>query len=299
MSTANRISYDIGKIGSAGDPGDGNSFDTKGRSLIRFDMVSTGASETRTLPLPSSAGQIVTLIHAVDGGDIDITVTSGFDSSGNTAINTTTAGDFVTFISTMTAAGTFRWRIMGFEGMTGISEVSGFLDLNGLADGMIFDEDGDTTLSSPTDDQMDWEISGADDFTMTANNFNVLAASEVSGAEGATMLTFTPTGAQQTLAAGGGAVNITAFYTGGATDGGGDSWTLVNSTTIGHLKKVQLITDGGGDAVLTPTTLAGGATITFADVGDFVLLLWASSSGWVPIELGNDNDGATAPVLAP
>lgn len=298
MSTAHRLSYDLGKIGGGIDPGTGGKFQVKGRSLVRFDMVSAAASETRTLPLPSSAGQIVTLIHGVDGGDIDITVTSGFDSSGNTAMNTTTAGDFVTFFSTMTAANTFRWRVWGFEGVTGISDVVGFLDLNGLADGLILDANGNTTVSSPTANQIDWEIGGADDFTMTANNFNVIAASEVSGAQGATMLTFTPTGAQQTLGVGGGAVTITQFYTDVAVDAGGDALTLANSTTIGHLKKIQMTATAGGTGVLTPSTLAGGTTITFADIGDFALLLWASSSGWVPIELGNDADGATAPALA-
>lgn len=103
--------------------------------------------------------------------------------------------------------------------------------------------------------------------------------------------------AQQSLVAGGGAVNVTTFYTAGASDAGGDAWTLADGTFPGQLKKIKLITDGGGDAVLTPTTLTGGTTITFADVGDYVLLLWDGDS-WIPLELGNDADGATAPALA-
>lgn len=103
--------------------------------------------------------------------------------------------------------------------------------------------------------------------------------------------------AQESLAAGGGAVGVTTYYTAGASDAGGDAWTLANGTFAGQLKKIKLITDGGGDAVLTPTSLTGGTTITFADVGDYVVLLWDGDS-WVPIELGNDADGATAPVLA-
>lgn len=103
--------------------------------------------------------------------------------------------------------------------------------------------------------------------------------------------------AQQSLVAGGGAVSITTFYTAGASDAGGDAWTLANGTYLGQLKKIQLITDGGGDAVLTPTSLSGGTTITFADAGDFALLIW-NGTAWVAIELGNDADGATAPALA-
>lgn len=106
-----------------------------------------------------------------------------------------------------------------------------------------------------------------------------------------------PIAAQQTLAAGGGAVTITEFYTAGASDAGGDAWTLANGLYVGQLKKIQLITDGGGNAVLTPTSLSGGTTITFADAGDYALLAW-SGTAWVPIELGNDADGATAPALA-
>lgn len=106
-----------------------------------------------------------------------------------------------------------------------------------------------------------------------------------------------PVAAQQTLAAGGGAVTVNQFYTAGASDAGGDAWTMADGLRIGQLKKVQLITDGGGDAVLTPTTLSGGTTITFADAGDYAVMQF-TASGWLAIELGNDADGATAPVLA-
>ena len=44
---------------------------------------------------------------------------------------------------------------------------------------LVIDADGDTTISSPTDDQIDFEISGADDFTMTANTFTILAGSTI------------------------------------------------------------------------------------------------------------------------
>ena len=120
------------------------------------------------------------------------------------------------------------------------------------------------------------------------------------GIEGKTsgfLVPFVPAVAQQSLAAGGGAVNITSYYTAGASDAGGDAWTLADGSHVGQLKKVQLITDGGGDAVLTPSNLSGGTTITFADAGDFAVLIW-NGTDWVAIELGNDADGATAPVLA-
>ncbi len=105
---------------------------------------------------------------------------------------------------------------------------------------------------------------------------------------------FIPVGAQQALS-GAGAVTVDEYYT-AVTTTGADALTLADGLKIGQLKKIQLIVDGG-DGTLTPTTLSGGTTITFADAGDYAILMW-TADGWVAIELGNDADGATAPVLA-
>lgn len=53
------------------------------------------------------------------------------------------------------------------------------VDVNGTADAIILDADADTTISSPTDDQIDIEINGADDFTFTANTFTALSGSSI------------------------------------------------------------------------------------------------------------------------
>jgi hypothetical protein len=58
------------------------------------------------------------------------------------------------------------------------------VDLGGTADALILDANGNTTISSPTDDQIDFEIAGADDFTMTANTFTALSGSTVAIAAG-------------------------------------------------------------------------------------------------------------------
>ena len=104
-----------------------------------------------------------------------------------------------------------------------------------------------------------------------------------------------PSAAQQALS-GAGAVNITSYYT-AVTNTGADALTLADGTQAGQLKKIQMIVDPGTDSTLTPVTLTGGTTITFADAGDYAILQWDGAS-WIPIELGNDADGATAPVLA-
>lgn len=53
------------------------------------------------------------------------------------------------------------------------------VDLDGMADALVLDADGNTSISAPTDNQIDFEINGADDFTMAANVFNVLTGSDI------------------------------------------------------------------------------------------------------------------------
>lgn len=57
--------------------------------------------------------------------------------------------------------------------------VTGSVDVNGVADAIIIDADADTTISAPTDDQIDIEIAGADDFTFSANTFTALSGSSI------------------------------------------------------------------------------------------------------------------------
>lgn len=50
-----------------------------------------------------------------------------------------------------------------------IITISSTIDLNGVADALILDADQDTTISAPTDDQIDFEAGGADVATLTAS----------------------------------------------------------------------------------------------------------------------------------
>ena len=95
---------------------------------------------------------------------------------------------------------------------------------------------------------------------------------------------FYPGGAIQNITAGtGGAINVTSYFTTLNTDAGGDAYTLANGTVSGQLKKIYLLVDGGGDAVITPTSLSGGTTITMNDANDYVVLIW-NGTAWVVIE---------------
>jgi hypothetical protein len=60
--------------------------------------------------------------------------------------------------------------------LLGTGEVA---DLNGEADALVLDADADTTISAPTDDQIDIEVNGADDFRITANTFTALSGSTI------------------------------------------------------------------------------------------------------------------------
>jgi hypothetical protein len=175
----------------------------------------------------------------------------------------------------------------------GVNIVSGTVDLNGTADALILDSDGDTTISSPTDDQIDIEVGGADDFTITANSFNVLSGSTIAGPS-STFYWCAPIAAQQDLS-GAGAINITTAYTAWTTTGT-DAGTLVDGAVKGQYKKIQMVSDGG-DGTLTPSNLSGGTDITFADVGDTAELVF-DGTNWVVVALYNVADGTSAPVLA-
>jgi hypothetical protein len=95
--------------------------------------------------------------------------------------------------------------------------------------------------------------------------------------------------AQDNITAGtGGAISLDTYLTTINTDAGGDAFTLADASQVGQLKKILLVVDGGGNAVITPVSLSGGTTITMNDAADYVVLIWDGVE-WVCIE----NSGAT------
>jgi len=73
-----------------------------------------------------------------------------------------------------------------------------------------------------------------------------------------------------------GAINLTTLHT-EITTTGTDSFTLANGT-LGQLKSISLVVDGG-DATITPATFANGTSITMADANDSILLIYGTN-GW-------------------
>ena len=102
-------------------------------------------------------------------------------------------------------------------------------------------------------------------------------------------------GAAPQLLSGAGAISNATYKTDWSTTST-DAGTLADGSYIGQEKVIQMVADVG-DGTLTPTTLVGGTTIVFADVGDTAHLLW-TASGWLAIDLYNRADGATKPVLS-
>jgi hypothetical protein len=77
--------------------------------------VVTTTTETITLAVPTKAGLTCTVVLDTDGGDLTLTVTSGYNADGDTSITFADAGDFVTFISVKIGAN-YRWRVLAHEG---------------------------------------------------------------------------------------------------------------------------------------------------------------------------------------
>lgn len=104
-----------------------------------------------------------------------------------------------------------------------------------------------------------------------------------------------PLSAAQQALSGAGAVNVTSTMT-VLTTTGVNALTLANGTRVGQIKEIMMTVDGG-DGTLTPTSLSGATTITFSNVGDYVMLLW-NGTAWVVVKRFNMATGAiTTPVV--
>lgn len=91
------------------DPGNAKTIGVD-RSPCLINLISAGA-ETRTLARPTKIGAVCALHHYTDGGDITVTVTGGFNETGDTTFVFSDVGQFAEFRSFMTSAGVFFWRL--------------------------------------------------------------------------------------------------------------------------------------------------------------------------------------------
>ena len=134
--------------------------------------VSLSGSTNNTIATVTGANALI--------GEANLTFTgSALTCIGTVTVGVDGTGHDVTFYGD-TASSYMLWD----ESADSLLLNAATLDLNGTADSLILDADGDTTISSPSDDQIDFEIAGADDFTMTANTFTILSGSTIAIAAG-------------------------------------------------------------------------------------------------------------------
>lgn len=82
-----------------------------------------------------------------------------------------------------------------------------------------------------------------------------------------------------------GAISLITTITKLATDADDDAFTLGDGFE-GQIKKIVLVTDGGGNAVITPDNLFAGATITLEDVNDYVSLIFLNGTWQIDTNVG-------------
>ena len=107
-------------------------------------------------------------------------------------------------------------------------------------------------------------------------------AIELDGNAGSVKIAGGIVGSVQTIS-GPGAIDVTSLHT-EITTTGADAYTLANGV-VGQVKIISMVVDGG-DATVTPTTLANGTTITFDAVQDNVTLIYGAN-GWLPTAVQN------------
>ena len=154
------------------------------------------SGDTFTIPSGATVTNSGTATGFVTAGALDLNgAVLTVDADGDTTITADTddqidiaiagADDFKITANTLTAlsgstiATNTIAETTGASGVTidGVVIKDTTVDVDGTADAIILDGDGDTTISAPTANQIDFEIAGADDFRMTANTFTILAGS--------------------------------------------------------------------------------------------------------------------------
>ena len=124
----------------------------------------------------------------VDGAVPNVTAGSvlflSASSAGDlTSTEPTTAAQISKPVAVVTTANS-EMLMVNYRGEV-ISSSTESWDVNGSE--LILDVDGDTSIHANTDDQIDIQISGADDFRFSANTLNVLSGSTLSIDSGATL----------------------------------------------------------------------------------------------------------------
>lgn len=130
MSSHNHPFEAYGAPVEKADPGDAGSINID-RSPMVVNLVSTAAAQTRTLARPTRQGAEIRLQFKTDGGgDITVTVTGGYNETGDTTIVFANAGEFAILVSFFDGSD-FFWRLTSHHGIGNMSITEAGV-LNGL-----------------------------------------------------------------------------------------------------------------------------------------------------------------------
>jgi hypothetical protein len=109
------FTQELGKKSSTviADPGDGGAIPvTKSGTCA---LTTTGVDDTRTLAIPTFAGQVLDISLDVDAGDAVITVAAAVNQTGNNTLTGADAGDHIRLVGVQ-VAGALVWRVAANDG---------------------------------------------------------------------------------------------------------------------------------------------------------------------------------------
>jgi hypothetical protein len=114
------------------DPGTGNAISVDRSPLVIPLTIAASASETNTLAAPVGPNYELKIYAASvgSGGTRTITAASGLTADTDTTIVFNAAGDWVYLMSFPVGSGTYRWRVISHEGVTGSLQDGVFDDLS-------------------------------------------------------------------------------------------------------------------------------------------------------------------------
>lgn len=103
------------------DPGTGNAIPVDRSPLVIPLTIAASASETNTLAAPTGPNDKIKIYAATVGasGQRTITVASGASADGDTTLVFNAAGDWAVLESFPIGSGSYRWRLVAHEGITG------------------------------------------------------------------------------------------------------------------------------------------------------------------------------------
>lgn len=225
----------------------------------------TGKAATAGVALAAiSSGTNESLdIDAKGSGTIDLAGTStGAVTYGSNLVGTSTSANALTVGANGTTNPQLNVQCDAASVATGL-DIAGAAAASGLAL---------SCLSSGTNESMTIDAKGTGTITLNGTATGAVAVGNgLTVSDGAVILS------TQSLS-GAGAINVTSAVT-FVTTTGADALTLADGTA-GQMKKIIMVVDGG-DGTLTPSNFGNGTTITFADAGDAVDLIFDGTNWWV------------------